>query len=129
MEGLTKYYHTELILSEYILQGIEAPDNYHFRYLGQVQVKGRKQPLGVYECFDGEPEETFRLKQATLSDFDAGVAAYFRKEFDEATQALEAVLKRHPGDQTARLFFEKARRLQQTGVAESWTGIETVTIK
>jgi two-component system sensor histidine kinase ChiS len=55
MEGLTKYFNASILLSEYSLAAIADPAQFSLRYLGLVKVKGKKTPIEVYECFDGDP--------------------------------------------------------------------------
>jgi hypothetical protein len=37
------------------LAAIADPAQFSLRYLGLVKVKGKKTPIEVYECFDGDP--------------------------------------------------------------------------
>jgi len=124
IENLTKHYGASILLSEVSLNKLDDAATFNLRYLGQVQVKGRQQPLKIYECFDGDTPETVDLKLATLALFDRGVNYYFQQAFEQATYAFEAVLQQHPTDATAKLFLTKAKWLLKTGVDNSWTGIE-----
>ena len=124
IENLTKYYGVSILLSEVSLNKLAHADAFHFRYLGQVQVKGRQQPLKIYECFDGDLPEIIELKLASLPIFDKGIQYYFQQAFEQATYAFESVLQQHPTDATAKLFLTKAKWLLKSGVATDWTGIE-----
>lgn len=61
------------LLSEIALKKIDSSSEFHFRYLGKVQVKEKQKPLKIYECFDGEPADIFDLKLATLATFNIGI--------------------------------------------------------
>jgi len=124
IENLTKYYGTSILLSGVTLEQITAPEAFHFRYLGQVQVKGKQNAVKIYECFDGEIPEMKNLKLATLPLFEEGIQHYFNQSFTQAAMAFDAVLKQNPKDNTAQLFLEKAGRLITSGVDDDWTGIE-----
>ncbi|MEM1124647.1 MAG: adenylate/guanylate cyclase domain-containing protein, partial [Bacteroidota bacterium] len=124
IENLSKHFGTSILLSEACLAKIENQSAFNFRYLGQVQVKGKQQILKIHECFDGDTPESITLKQATLADFSSGIAAYFAKEFIQAAVAFEKVLKQNPADKTATLFLKKATQLVSNGVSDDWTGVE-----
>ena len=124
IESLTKYYGTSILLSEVSLKKIKNPDEFHFRYLGQVQVKGKQKPLKIYECFDADLPEIAALKLATLEMFNAGIQHYFNQSFAQAILNFESILTQNSADKTAQLFLHKARQLAKMGVAENWTGVE-----
>ncbi|MBK8966095.1 MAG: response regulator [Lewinellaceae bacterium] len=129
IESLTPYYAVNILLSEDSLQQIPAPERYRLRYLGIVQVKGRQQPVGIYECFDGDEAPDIRLKRETLDRFNQAVAQFFHRDFLAASAGFEAVLARHPADTVTRLFLEKSNYFHQNGVPADWTGVEKMSGK
>ena len=54
MEGVTKMYGTTIVISQDTLFNLDQPTLYHFRYLDRVQVKGKKEPISVFEIFNGD---------------------------------------------------------------------------
>ena len=129
MEGLTKYYGVNLLVSEYSLQRIPNPELFHFRYLGPVQVKGKKEPVGVYECIDGDPVKDFNKKIETLEDFNAAVDLFFRKDFDGAEKLFLQILAVHPEDQACKYYLQKAQNYSNAGIHDNWTGVEQMSTK
>ncbi|MBK7477044.1 MAG: GAF domain-containing protein [Haliscomenobacter sp.] len=132
IESLTKYYGTRILLSEDSLQLIShtaGPAAFRFRYLGKVQVKGKLDALGIYECYDGDPPEQIEAKAASASAFAEGIEAYFQKNFHLAEEAFIGVLAQNPEDYPARLFLDKARQFVLGNVPPFWTGIEKMEIK
>lgn len=129
VEGLSKYFASSILLSDASLANMHQPSNFNLRFLGKVEVKGKKKSIGIFECFDGDPSELFAKKKASLADFDAAVKAYFQKSFTDTIALLEAVLTQNPDDQPARIILEKAKKYQQEGTDETWTGVEVITQK
>ncbi len=129
MEGLTKYYGASILLSKNSYDTIENHNDFHFRYLGKVQVKGKTQPIAVYECFDGDAPEIMVRKKDTLDQFNTGLDHYFNKRFPEATVVLQDILRANPEDQVARFFFTKAGYYISNGIDEEWDGTETMLVK
>jgi class 3 adenylate cyclase len=49
LEGLTKQYGCPAIISEDSMARLSNPENYKFRFLDRTQVKGKKEPVTIYE--------------------------------------------------------------------------------
>ena len=123
LESLTKYYGVNILLSGDSLSQIRKLEDYQLRYLGKVQVVGKKKPIGLYECFEGDLPEVIEQKLRTLELFNEGVSLYFSNEFKQSVQVMERVLKVHPEDKTAHFFKKQAQKLATQGVPEDWTGV------
>ena len=126
MEGLTKFYGARIIFSNNCLDTLQHPDKFHFRYLGEVQVKGKEEAIGVYECFDGDTEEEIKLKKATLATFKNGIENYYQRKFKEAVQSFNSVLELNQQDTVAQHFYNKANHFLEYGISGDWTGIERI---
>src|SRR6187399_221802 len=73
IESLTKYYRAPLLLSGETLRHLEAPELFHLRQLGRVQLKGKHNLLSIVECVDGYPINELDKKVQTLSHFNAAM--------------------------------------------------------
>lgn len=129
MEGLTKFYGAPIIISEDTLTRLDDPEKFNQRFLGKVQVKGKQNPVAVFEITDGDPEKIFELKKQTKTDFEEGLSSYFAKEFTEAAVCFKKVLKIHPEDKTAQLYLERSARYMVQGVPDDWEGVEEMAAK
>ncbi|MEP6793939.1 MAG: adenylate/guanylate cyclase domain-containing protein, partial [Saprospiraceae bacterium] len=129
IEGLTKMFDASILVSESTLSKIENLDQYNYRYLGSVQVKGRTLAVRVYECFSGDKEDIIELKKQTLSDFNEGLKFYFERDFIIAAGHLKKVLNVNSGDITAERYFRNAADLMVKGVPAEWSGVEIMTEK
>lgn len=129
IESLTKHFGVSILLSEESLKKLEHPEQFHTRYLGQVLVKGKNEPIGVYECFDGDEPRAVEWKQKALADFEQGLALYYQRAFHDAAEAFNRALKKNPDDLPSRLFLYKSVDLIEEGVAEDWTGVEVIVFK
>lgn len=129
IEGLTKMFDSSILLSDATLSHLTHLENFDYRFLGLVQVKGRTGAVKVYECFSGDPVDVIEMKKKTLKDFDAGLTSYFNKDFIVAAGHLKNVLTIDPGDVTADRYFRHAAELMVKGVGPDWTGVEIMTEK
>ena len=104
LESLTKYYGVSILLSEDSFDRIDKIENFHFRHMGKVQVKGKQEPVGIYECFDGDLPAVAEKKYASLELFEAGLNYYFSKDFPQASVVFHEILKSNPGDPGGSIF-------------------------
>ena len=129
IESLTKYYQVSILLSDASLAQVKNTEDFRLRPLGKVQVKGKKAPVGIFECFSGNSEEEISKKENTLAAFNNGMKQYLDKSFSDAIDSFTNVINSHPEDHTAEFFIEKATRYIQYGVPENWAGIEEMMSK
>jgi class 3 adenylate cyclase len=122
LEGLNKFYGTSMIISEDTLRQLKQPVTYKMRYLGKAIVKGRETPLGLYEVYQGLPDEITSLKDATKADFERGIQFYTSGKFAEARQAFNAVLDRDPKDKTAQYYLERCSEWIEHSLPTDWNG-------
>ncbi|MBD1822080.1 response regulator [Cyanobacteria bacterium FACHB-DQ100] len=121
LEGLTKYYGVSMLISGQTLEYLSNPGQYQIRFLDRAIVKGRNEPITVYEILDAETEENRLLKRQTQSIFDQGIECYREAKFDQAKRHFEEVLKTNPNDYTAQLYVDRVTELLDRGVPKDWT--------
>ncbi len=129
LEGLTKLYGVSIVTSEYSLFSIENPTEYRFRFLDRVQVKGKSEPISVFEILDGNAPEVIELKTQTLSDFENGLLHYHNQEFSMAKTYFEQVLVLNSEDKAAQLYLKRATHFMEYGVPPGWEGVAALTEK
>ncbi len=129
IEGLNKLYGAGIIISEQSLFSLDRPAAYQFRFLDRVQVKGKNDPVSVFEIFDGDPAELVALKLRTRTDFEKGLLHYHSEEFAEAQTFFKAVLEQNSDDKAASLYLKRATDFLTYGVPTDWGGIEALTEK
>ncbi|HEY2728000.1 MAG TPA: adenylate/guanylate cyclase domain-containing protein, partial [Parafilimonas sp.] len=122
IESLAKYYKVSILLSEITLHQIQHPENFHLRYLGKVQVKGKQSSIGIHECFSSDSEEQIQKKEKTFSIFNEGIHHYLNKSFSNAVKCFESVTALNLEDHTAEFFLDNSIRYLQKGVPENWSG-------
>lgn len=126
MEGLTKYYGVQILISQDSYSKLAKHEAFHFRYLGEVLVKGKFRPVKIYECYDGEDAKMFNDKNDSLKHFKEGLNFYFNKDFPEASVSFNNIVKMNPNDKTAEYYYKLAIKYAMNGVPENWSGIEQI---
>ena len=123
MEGLTKVYHQQLLISDQLHR--EVKDRLLTRPVDRVAVKGKTQGEPIFTAVDSlEPaaEEAWKYHSAAMK-------AYYNREFDKAARGFQAVLERLPGDYLAEVFLERAQTYQASPPPADWDGIEVMKTK
>lgn len=135
LEGLTKLYGTSLLISETVKVQLKSPDRYTLRFLDWVIVKGRTEPIEIYEVLDAEAESSRRLKLDTLELYARGIH-YYKASADgavdnlcQARAAFAQVLSINPQDKTARLYCDRINAMLDRGLPENWSGAWTFSQK
>ncbi len=129
IEGLTKMYGAPLIISEEVLTSVEDPSQYQVRFLDRVIVKGRSEPISIYEVLDGESEALMNLKLETQAVFEKAIRRYQAKEFQAAQQYFTEAWQIHPGDKTVKWYLERIEECLKQGVPDHWDGVTVLTSK
>ncbi|MCI0694461.1 ATP-binding protein [candidate division KSB1 bacterium] len=129
IEGLSKLYGVSIVISEQTLSRLDHAETYNTRFLGKVQVKGKKECVSVFEIYDGDPAPIIELKLKTKTDFEEGLHCYFAKDFAQAVVRFKNVLTANPNDKTAELYLRRSARFVVEGVTADWEGVETMESK
>jgi two-component system, sensor histidine kinase ChiS len=129
LEGLTKVYGAAILVSEAIIDRLIEPEQYKYRFVDRVAVKGKTVPVSVFEIYDTETEEVIKLKQQTFEIFQEGLDLYYQQKFVASQKIFEDILQINPEDRVAMLYFKRSRKYRMYGAPEGWSGVEALTEK
>jgi adenylate cyclase len=96
LESACKIYSAQILLSENTFHRLHG--TYRVRNIDQVMVKGKTEPIGVYEVLDHHTEDSFPNLMDVLSYFNDGMRNYRTTKFSNAIAQFEKALSLHPGD-------------------------------
>ncbi|MGD8986325.1 MAG: adenylate/guanylate cyclase domain-containing protein [Desulfobacteraceae bacterium] len=121
LEGLNKVYGTEILLSESTAE--LAKGSFRFREMDLVRVKGRKQPVRIYELVDNSEAQLPEEKEQSLGEFAAGLEAYRQQFWEEARTLFNQSMELWPEDGASRIMAERCQIYQETPPPEEWDGV------
>ena len=87
-----------------------TPAQAETRPLGDYVVPGKRQPVGVYEVFAGDPPETRLMKKTSRAAVSAAVGQMTAGELESASAALQRLVEACPNDQVLRALVDECRR-------------------
>jgi len=123
LESLTKIFKIPIIISDIVYRKLKNPNIFFLREIDMVAVKGRKDPVLIYECFDMDPPELRELKRNMIPELTAGLALYKMGKFDRALQRFEHCQEMTPGDNIPAIYIHRCTEFLKHPPGEEWTGI------
>jgi adenylate cyclase len=121
LESACKQYGTHILISEFTYRRLRA--TYTTREIDLVVVKGKTQPVAVYEVMDYHTEESYPGLMDALRLFRSGLMFYRQQRWADASAAFADVLAVNPNDKTAALYVARCKHLAQTPPAPDWNGV------
>jgi adenylate cyclase len=124
LEGTNKYYGTQILVSEFTKQRLAEP--HVWRELDLIRVKGKAQPIAVFEVLDHFDATDFPHRDEVLGHFAAGLGHYRAHRFDRSWDEFKAALALHPHDIPSRIFLERSHHYRAHPPAAEWDGVWTM---
>jgi adenylate cyclase len=121
LESLNKQYGTRILISEFTFHKLRG--TYRVREVDRVIVKGKTEPVGVYEVLDYHTPETFPNVMEVVGSFKEGLSRYRAGHWDGAIQAFEDALGLNPTDRPSRMYIERCLYLKEHPPGEDWAGV------
>ena len=107
IETSTKTYKANIAISEDTMNMMKNKDQYKFRFLDHVTVKGKTGTITIYEILDGDAPDIRNKKIESIAIFEEGVQHYFKNKHSEAKKSFAKVLEIHPDDHVAQLYVHR----------------------
>ena len=121
LESLTKAYGVAFIVSETTAQ--HAPE-FFYRELDRVRVKGKAEPVTMYEPLGMRSEMDVKVVEDTKL-FHNALRLYRQKDWDEAEKVLRELLSVHPHTYPYELYLERIAEFRLVPPPTEWDGVFT----
>jgi adenylate cyclase len=121
LEGLCKQYGVPVLVSEAIVD--DAGEEFAFRLVDKVAVKGKVQAVRVYELLGVRAECATELARAAV--YERALAAYFHRDFRAALASLSAL----NDDPAGRVLAARCRAMLDHPPPPDWDGVFVATTK
>jgi len=131
MEGLTKTYHSEILISESLYQELQKPSagtgaaQLHFRLLDTVAVKGKTRGVKIYTV----KRELSDAEKKAWPLHNQGMECYYRRSFREAAEKFREVYRLLQKDFNAENLYRRCAVYVSTPPPEGWDGVEVMKTK
>lgn len=126
LESACKQYHARILISEFTKAKLKG--TYRLRDVDLVVVKGKTQPVGVYEVLDYHSDETFPNLMDTVNYFNEGVKLYRSGDWDKGIKQFQEALKANQHDALSQTYIDRCETLK-TEPPKDWDGVWVMTSK
>jgi adenylate cyclase len=123
LESITKEYGVRSIMSEYTVAKLADPRRYFLRDMDDIVVKGKKDPVKIFELIHPMILQSEDRVRDLLGEFAAARLAYRAQEWDKAKAHLNKCLLIRPDDGPTKLYFERIEELEKMPKIENWDGV------
>jgi adenylate cyclase len=125
LEGLTKEYGVEIIVSQSTRAAV--PD-YIYRELDLVKVKGKDQPIAIYEPIAPATE----VSDAELTEIELceqAIAEYRGQDWDTAESLFRQLQEISPERALYRIYLDRIGEFRRNPPGSTWDGVYTFKTK
>ncbi len=122
LEELTKIYQCKIIASD-TTHDLICDESIHWRELGCVVVKGKTQPVTIYEVFNGDNEKIQESKLKIMEPFHQGLVHYYGQRWEQAAESFEVCLEGFAGDNISQMYLKRCQQYQANPPKVDWNGV------
>jgi len=121
LESACKQYGAHILVSELTWKKLRG--TYRGRELDRIVVKGKTQPVAIYEVLDYHTEESYPHLSDATGQFRDALAKYRKRDFAGANVLFGKILANNPADNAAKLYVGRCAHLLENPPPEDWAGV------
>jgi adenylate cyclase len=125
LESACKTYSARILISENTYANLRG--TYRIRNIDQVVVKGKSEPVGVYEVLDYHGSDTFPNAMDVIGYFNEGMEHYRAGRFAKSIERFQQALDRHDRDALTATYIDRCRYLIEHPPGPDWSGVWVMT--
>jgi adenylate cyclase len=122
LEGLNKYYGSQIIVSTFTAEALDQ--QFILRELDLVRVKGKKQPVAIYELLGPAPPDP-KLAQF-LELYQQGLKLFRQREWEESHNAFSSASQLRPHDHHCHRYLSLVEQYQVEPPGPEWQGLSVM---
>ncbi|MDA7790895.1 GAF domain-containing protein [Opitutales bacterium] len=127
IESACKQYGAHILISEFTYKAVKA--TYRTRQVDYVIVKGKTEPVGVFEVLDFHDDDSYPNMIEALGNFNDGYRAWNDGKWDQAIKLFNSVKKINPEDKAAQLYLDRCDYMKKNPPKKEWDGVWVMTSK
>ena len=120
LESACKAYAARILISEFTHQNLKG--TYQVRHIDEVIVKGKTEPVGVYEVLDFHTSDTFPNLMEVVGHFKEGRVHFVDGDWDKAINSFEKSLLANENDLLSTIYINRCAKLKDED-PKDWDGV------
>ena len=127
LEGANKQYGSYIMISDFTYKHVK--EKIKVRELDLLQVKGKNEPVRVYEVMGKADMKLTDKQKQSLEIYHEGLNLYRQKQWDEAIAYMQQAQELDPACGAATIYVERANLYKIAPPSEEWNGVFVMTTK
>ncbi|ULH28667.1 adenylate/guanylate cyclase domain-containing protein [Leptospira weilii] len=123
LQSLTYLYQGRILISHHTYLRLHRMSEIGIRMIDSAFVKGRSQPVDIYEVFESDPDEMKEFKLRTLDLLSQGIFEYRSGKFGEATKIFKQLYHEEPRDNLSKIYLKRCKLYSSKPLEKNWDGI------
>jgi len=119
LEGMTKQYRARVIISEGTYN--QVSDQFVAREVDRIRVKGKKQPVVIYELLASISER--KGYADLLAKFNQALTTYRSQNWPEAAGQFSELLTKYPNDGPSQVLLNRCQEFIEESPEANWDGV------
>lgn len=119
IEGLTKHYGVKILVTESTRHNTNGID---YREIDRVRVKGKLEPVVIYEPYRAEHETDF---VQVAEKYHQALSAYQGCDWSTAIEGFGALNREYPGEKLYQVYLQRCEQLRLSPPQGEWDGVYT----
>jgi class 3 adenylate cyclase/HAMP domain-containing protein len=126
LQGLTRVYGSAVLTTGRTLKTLQDPTRFRCRFIDRVRVRGRNEPILIFEVLDAEPQQQRERKLSYKAELVRALRLYYGKDITAAFDIIRDLFERNPEDEVLRIYRKRCELLVNLGVPDDWQGVQDV---
>jgi adenylate cyclase len=121
LESACKQYAARILISENTYRKLRG--TYRLREVDCVIVKGKSEPVSIFEVLDYHTEETFPNLFDAVNYFKGGLTSYRKGNWNDAIKCFTEARALNPSDALAAIYLDRCAKLKAEPPGDEWNGV------
>jgi adenylate cyclase len=127
LEGANKQYQSKIMVSEFTYHQVK--NKLKARELDMIQVKGKTEPVKVYELLGALDMEMNDNQRQAFDLYHEGLKLYRDRKWEETIAYMQQVVTLDPACFVAQIYMQRASLYQLNAPPPEWNGVFVMTSK
>ena len=127
LESATKYYGVDTLISQFTSEQLTCA--VRLREIDVVRVKGRTEPVSIYQALNHHCADSFPGMDGTVNAFEEGLGRYRSRDWKAARRSFREGLSHNSMDVPCQLYVQRCMHYLQHPPPEDWSGVWTMETK
>ena len=110
------------MISEHTFKRIPRRSKFLIRFIDRVKVKGKSEPVTVFEVFDADSDESKEGKLKIAKTFETACYLYQEGKLEEALSLFKQCQTEYSQDKAANVYIDRCQHYLKIGIEQHWDG-------